>query len=122
MDIYLLQCIISLAVIAAHISAFCYFGEMTTSKFEELPESIYQSKWYEYPLEIQKYITLVLAHTQQPFHFSGYFVSSCTLHTYKEVAIIGYWFSLLPWFNFYLTLQIICISFEFFMLLCESKH
>lgn len=80
-----MQCLIALTVILSNIFTLCFFGDSVTHKFDELNDCIYASLWYKYPLDVQKSMILVLARTQQPFFFAGYFISSCSLERFKDV-------------------------------------
>lgn len=84
-DVLLYQCIVTLCVVNSNIFTYCYFGNKVTTKFTEVADAIYTTNWYEYPMQQQRYLIYVLIRSQRIFSFTGYFISSCSLGTYKSV-------------------------------------
>lgn len=80
------QSLVTLLVIIANIFIYCYFGQNVTTKFSEVADIFYELHWYDYPMTEQKYVIMMLTRAQRPFYFSGYFISSCSLPTFKLVS------------------------------------
>lgn len=52
----------------------------------ELLTSIYDSNWYEYPIECQQYVGIMMVRMQQPIVLTGYEVVRCNLPTFIAVS------------------------------------
>lgn len=79
----------------SNIFVYCYFGQKVTTKFGQIANEAYASQWYNYPLNEQKALMLMMIRAQRPFYFTGYFISSCSLPTFKAVraeSIFFYFF------------------------------
>lgn len=121
----ILQNAVSVTVITMNLFIFCYFGEKITGKFAEVADACYCSHWYDYPLKQQKYAILMLIRTQRPFYFTGYFISACSLATFKAVSGAFHFFfafcSRIIWRYFYDNFvcppQIWNTAFSYFMFL-----
>lgn len=79
------QCMVALCVVITNIFVYCYFGQQVTSKFAEVHPVIYEMHWHEYPVDLQKYLILMLMRSQRTFSFKGY-MTTCSLATFKAVS------------------------------------
>lgn len=61
----------------------CDFGEKVTNRFVSLSDSIYDV-WYLYPVDQQKYFSLMILNAEQPVHIEGFIIQS-TRETFKKV-------------------------------------
>lgn len=68
-------------------SIFCYFGTHITDRLLLIALIMYESKWYYYPLELQKFVILVIARSQKPAYFTGLNLIRCTLEIFGKVNI-----------------------------------
>lgn len=68
------------------IFSFCHLGSQLTAKAAEVNESIYFSKWYNYPPKIQMVVITVMRRAQKPFIITGYSLVSCSLESLKDVS------------------------------------
>lgn len=66
------------------IYIFCHFGNKVTSAYQELNESIYLCDWHLFPMEIRKYLPILIMIVQKPIYMRG-FGFNCTLETFKTV-------------------------------------
>lgn len=64
----------------------CFLGKMVTDRYDELSNDLYQSKWYNLPVELQKYFILMLANTQKPLFFDGLGIYVLDLETFASVS------------------------------------
>lgn len=69
-------------------SCFCYFASVTTEKVSSVGDIAYCSNWYEYPIHLQKYVTLVIVRSQEPMYFTGFNLIRCTVETFGKVSIL----------------------------------
>lgn len=65
----------------------CDLGESVTSAFGEMDEIVYDINWPDVPPDIEKYVVLVLAATQQPIIMEGIFGMDCSRFTFKRVNL-----------------------------------
>lgn len=65
----------------------CLLGKLVTDRFEQLPNHLFHSKWYELPNKLQKYFILLLANTQEPLFFDGLGIYALNLETFTSVSL-----------------------------------
>lgn len=78
----------------------CVFGDETTTKFEKVYGSICKCAWYEFPMETQKVLPLMLRIAQQPVHLRGYMNVRCTREFMKAVSdltLVFWCFLMIQW-------------------------
>lgn len=68
-------------------SFFCYFGT-SASEHVSISDVIYDSNWYDQPIEIQKYIGLMIARSQEEVNFSGIGLVTCSLEVFGKVNCV----------------------------------
>lgn len=64
------------------------FGNETTTRFEEIHQSLCQCPWNEFDLEIQKLLPLILMVAQKPIYLQGYMSVKCTREFMKTVFLM----------------------------------
>ena len=62
-------------------------GERMTSVFILFNESLYQSDWYTFPVELRRIFTMVLANAQKPVIVQGYASTYCVREYFRLVTI-----------------------------------
>lgn len=65
----------------------CNMGEMVTSSFLELDETVYGLVWYHLPVELQRYVPIMLMSIQRPVIMKGVFALDCSRDTFKQVIV-----------------------------------
>lgn len=73
---------------------FCYFGEKVTGAFDKLSDCIYQTDWYRFPVELRKYVVIMLLFAQKPVYMLAFKKFQCTLRTFEQVNSHKYWFEI----------------------------
>lgn len=63
----------------------CYFGEIVTEAFAKLHFSIYERSWYLYPLDLRRYMVLMILATETPIYFNGFGPLQCSCEAFKKV-------------------------------------
>lgn len=58
---------------------------MTTDRMEAIGEKIFEPKWIELPIELQKPIILIISRSQQKLRFNGGGMVYCTLESFGNV-------------------------------------
>lgn len=68
---------------------------MVTTAFDEMDELVYGIDWYLCPIELQKYLMVMLAVMRQPIFIKGIFSLDSTRFTFKRVNFYTVKFSIL---------------------------
>lgn len=71
-------------------SAFCYFANLVTDRVSMLSDSVYDLNWFDQPMEMQKYIILMMARSQERVYFSGFGLISCSMEIFGKVCSISW--------------------------------
>lgn len=66
----------------------CHFGDEVRIHFEALNESITQCVWYEFPLEMQKCMPMMIQMAQKPVFIGTFGEIHCTREVFKKVYSI----------------------------------
>lgn len=67
------------------IFLFCYFGDDVTYRFGNVGDSIYQLKWYNYSLELQQCLPMMISISRKPVYLKGFASIQCTCEMFKKV-------------------------------------
>lgn len=67
------------------IFMFCEFGKCVTDLFDGIPNIIFESEWYTFPIEIQKILPTLMVASQQPVVIQGFANLQCTREAFKKV-------------------------------------
>lgn len=54
-----------------NVMFYCYMGSMTTMCFEQLAAVAYQSRWFEYDIEIRHSLLILIEDFQHPIILRG---------------------------------------------------
>lgn len=65
----------------------CYFSTKMSFNASRFATITYDSTWYEYPVEQQKCIILMIKRSQKSFGLSGYGIISCSMATFLSVCL-----------------------------------
>lgn len=68
------------------IFLYCEFGDRVTNEFEELNDAIDQLKWYDFPIEIQRMMPIIMILAQKPVEIRGYGNIACARHVFLKVS------------------------------------
>ncbi|XP_055305850.1 odorant receptor 4-like [Sitodiplosis mosellana] len=92
-DLGLYMAIVNISAGAYNLFLYCYFGKMVTDNFAKISEYLYDIKWYELPVELQKYIILAIQNAQLPLHYHGFKVAILNLETFCAMirAVFSYY-------------------------------
>lgn len=75
----------ALSVGLLNVLIYCYFGSKSTESYEKMGDRIFDLKWYELPIQKQKYFILMAANMQKPLRYHGFGVLSLNLETFVQV-------------------------------------
>lgn len=65
----------------------CEMGQRINLAFEECNEIVEQFDWYQFPVEIQQMLPLILHFTQQPVEILCFGSRACDRDTFKSVRV-----------------------------------
>lgn len=65
----------------------CEIGERVSQEFEMFDETLYQSKWYLFPIELQRMLVIVVSNAQQSVFVQGFGNILCTRDSFKRVRL-----------------------------------
>lgn len=77
--------IMTILVCACTLFVYCFFGMIATESYEKMADCLYESNWQKLPIDLQKYIILMIQNTQQPRFYHGFGVCHLNLDTYSNV-------------------------------------
>lgn len=63
----------------------CFFANRTTDEIANTGYTAFESDWYDYPVDVQKYLVLIIARSQKPAFFDGLYFIDCTLESFGNV-------------------------------------
>lgn len=52
-------------------------------------DAAYDSNWYDFPLELRKYIFLMIVRSQKPIDFTGFGIIHCSLENFGKVSLFS---------------------------------
>lgn len=70
----------------ASMFLLCEYGQMVTTRFEDIDEAVYQSEWHSFPDKIQRILPTIINNTQQPVIISGFCDVEYTRETFDSVS------------------------------------
>lgn len=68
-------------------SYYCYYATIATEEILAVGDYTYNSKWYNYPVKLQKHVILIVARSHKRVHFSGLNLMYCTLEYFGKVRM-----------------------------------
>lgn len=69
-------------------SIFCYFANLATDRVLNIANTAYGLNWFDHPVEMQKFIVLMIARSHERIEFNGFGLVLCTLETLGKVCNI----------------------------------
>lgn len=66
----------------------CQFGQQLTDEFVAFEQTIYESYWYLFTMDVQRLFIIVTMLSQKPVELKGFGNIHCTLETFKNVIVI----------------------------------
>ncbi|XP_055309884.1 odorant receptor 82a-like [Sitodiplosis mosellana] len=81
----------------SNLFVYCYFGKVANESFSEMNDCLYESNWHNLPLDLQKWLPLLIKNTQKPIFYHGFGVAVLQLETLQKL--------LKTVFTYYMTLK-----------------
>lgn len=69
----------------------CNSASLATDSVASIGETIYDSNWFNAPLEFRRFVLLIIQQSQKPIYFTGLKLFYCNLPMFLKV--IEYFFS-----------------------------
>lgn len=60
---------------------------MATESYEQMADRLFESKWPDLPVYLQKYFIVMIANTQKPIYYHGFGVANMKMETFCGVNI-----------------------------------
>lgn len=80
---------IAVLVSGCNLFLYCFFGNRTSDNLLDLGDVFYDFKFYKFPGDLQKYLTLMIANTQEPVYYHGFNILNLNLVTFNAVRLIA---------------------------------
>lgn len=64
---------------------FCNYANIATDRIDEIGLLTYTTDWFNYPLDLQKYMILIIARSQLPTQFTGLNLIYCNKEVFGKV-------------------------------------
>lgn len=64
---------------------YCYFGKLATDSFVNMADCLYESRWQNLSIDLQKYLVIMMANAQAKYHFHGFKIAVLNLDTFRKV-------------------------------------
>lgn len=80
--------IVAAAVLSAGLVLpfiLCNYGTFITERILSNDFAAYNAKWFNYPLDLRKFIILIVAQSQAKINISGFGLIRCNLETFAKV-------------------------------------
>lgn len=61
------------------------YSDKTTASLISIPDIVFQSNWFQLPLDMQKNVIPIIRMSQKPIFFTCIGIANCTLETFKKV-------------------------------------
>lgn len=99
---------------------FCLFATNASIRLSSMATVAYDMNWYMYPVDSQKFMTLIIGRSQEPVYFTGFSFIRCTLEifgkVYKYVVIYNFNCEFSSVLTIYFLLQIFKSSCSYYVL------
>lgn len=69
---------------------FCYFANLATDCVAAIGYVAYSLNWFEHPVEMQKYLLLIVARSHERVHFTGLHLIECSIEVFGKVRQFTY--------------------------------
>lgn len=85
-DLNIFKPAVSVALVMVWLYVYCSFGQLITSKCEQISDIAYESTFYHYPIDLRIFTLMAIGRAQKPFYITGYKITQCSLHSYRRVS------------------------------------
>lgn len=68
---------------------YSYYGDVVNSECVSIGDIAYTALWYNYAIEHQKYVILIIARSQKPHYFNAFYMFPCSLANFAKVCSLN---------------------------------
>lgn len=86
LDFNFIMLLMAVAVSLSNLSVYSYFGQIASESYEEMADCLFESNWCEHPVELQKYVLLMVQNIQNPMYYHGFGIANLDLETFTDVS------------------------------------
>lgn len=86
LDKNVLTILAATTVSSSNLFIYCFFGKLATESYQKMADCLYESKWWELPVELQKYLLLMNMNMQRLLYYHGFEVAVLNLETFTRVS------------------------------------
>lgn len=77
--------VIVTTISATNLYLYCYFGKSATDSFKGMADCLYECQWQALPVNLQKYLILMIESAQKPIFYHGFGMAVLDLETFCKV-------------------------------------
>lgn len=81
--------LIAALVGGTNLFLYSFFGHLATNFYLNLSDDLFESKWHQFPLHLQKYLIIMMGNSQQLLHYHGLGVTNLNLNNYLKVIWVS---------------------------------
>lgn len=71
----------------SNLFVYCYLGKMVTDHFLAYADYVYNTNWQKLPVNLRKFIILMIQNAQRPLYYHGFHVMRLDLETFTKVSL-----------------------------------
>lgn len=79
--------IFAAAVAILAVLPYCYYGSQITARIQHTANDIFESQWYEFPVQLQKNLRMMIAFAQIRRTVNGYGLLNLDLEGFAKVIL-----------------------------------
>lgn len=64
---------------------YCYYGNFATEFMKTIDDMAYDSNWFNFPVEMQKYFIMIISRSHKQAYFNGFGFVPCSLEMLGQV-------------------------------------
>lgn len=88
MDIGIFVASMSIIMSTGNIFLYCFVGSFTTENFWRYADASYETLWYKFPVNLQKYLRMIIANAHRPRIFNGLGIINLSLMSFMMVHML----------------------------------
>lgn len=79
---------LSVPMSTGYVFLFCAVGSLTTVNYIRFADASFDSQWFRFPVDLQKYLLLIISSGQRPLLFRGLRIINLDLMAFTQVSCI----------------------------------
>lgn len=66
---------------------YCFYGKIATESFENMADCLFEANWEILPIQLQKYVVIMIGNAQRPLYYHGFNIAFLNLETFTKVSV-----------------------------------